>query len=228
VRSAKILASEGHGRHSATGWLHREFLAGAGVGLGTALGASGLERWLEDPARPPSLYEYHVDSYWFETSGRRDDPLRPPLRGDARIDVAIVGGGFTGLATAIALARRQPGRRVLLLEGARAKLAAMSAPTRASPMPLASRQPSWWWPARPLLRSQSPAPWPPWRPCRWRSTEEWVGSDNGTSARRADDRRWLEQDPGQLRPRARAPGAGKLLETELREPYWQGRRRRVN
>jgi glycine/D-amino acid oxidase-like deaminating enzyme len=42
-----------------------------------------------------------------------------PLRGAATADVAIVGGGFTGLATAIAVARRQPGRRVVVLEGAR-------------------------------------------------------------------------------------------------------------
>jgi glycine/D-amino acid oxidase-like deaminating enzyme len=102
------------------GWSRREFLAGAGVGLGAAAGAAALGRaWLDDPARLPSLYEYFVDSYWFATSALRDDPLRPPLRGAARADVAIVGGGFTGLATAIAIARRQPGRRVVVLEGAR-------------------------------------------------------------------------------------------------------------
>jgi glycine/D-amino acid oxidase-like deaminating enzyme len=101
-------------------WSRREFLAGAGVGLAATVGAAALGRsWLADPARPPSLYEYFVDSYWMETSGLRDDPLRPPLRGAAKADVAIVGGGFTGLATAIAIARRQPGRRVLVLEGAR-------------------------------------------------------------------------------------------------------------
>lgn len=102
-------------------WSRREFLAGAGVGLGTAAAATALGRtsWFDDPARLPPLYEYFVDSYWFDTSGLRDDPLRPPLRGAAKADVAIVGGGFTGLATAIAIARRQPGRRVLVLEGAR-------------------------------------------------------------------------------------------------------------
>ncbi len=103
-----------------TPWSRREFLAGAAVGLGAAAGVATFGRcWLEDPARPPSLYEYFVDSYWFATSGLREDPLRPPLRGVHKTDVAIVGGGFTGLATAIAVARRQPGRRVLVLEGAR-------------------------------------------------------------------------------------------------------------
>jgi len=100
-------------------WTRREFLVGAaGGGLGVAA-ASLPHLWLDDPARPPDLWEYFVDSYWFDSAGLRDAPLRPPLRGDAKADVAIVGGGFTGLATAIAIARRQPGRRVVVLEGAR-------------------------------------------------------------------------------------------------------------
>jgi glycine/D-amino acid oxidase-like deaminating enzyme len=91
------------------------------VGLGAAAAAAALGRssWFDDPARPVPLYEYFVDSYWFETSELGEDPLRPPLRGAANADVAIVGGGFTGLATAIAVARRQTGRRVVVLEGAR-------------------------------------------------------------------------------------------------------------
>jgi glycine/D-amino acid oxidase-like deaminating enzyme len=101
-------------------WTRREFLAGAATGAGVGVAAATLPRVLfSDPARPPDLYEYYVDSYWFDSSGLRDEPLRPPLRGDAKADVAIVGGGFTGLATAIAIARRQPGRHVVLLEGAR-------------------------------------------------------------------------------------------------------------
>lgn len=104
----------------ARGWSRREFLAGAAVGAGATLGAGALgRRWLDDPDRPPALYEAFVDSHWFRTSGLLDDPMRPPLRGASRADVAIVGGGFTGLATAIAVARRQPSRRVVVLEGAR-------------------------------------------------------------------------------------------------------------
>ena len=101
-------------------WSRRELLAGAAIGVGGAVAASALGRaWLDDPARLPPLYEYFVDSYWFDGSGLRDDPLRPPLRGAARADVAIVGGGFTGLATAIAVARPQPGPPRVVLEGAR-------------------------------------------------------------------------------------------------------------
>src|SRR5512144_865896 len=40
----------------------------------------------------------------------------PPLRGDVAVDVAIVGGGFQGLATAIALRTEAPGLRVAVLE----------------------------------------------------------------------------------------------------------------
>lgn len=40
----------------------------------------------------------------------------PPLRGDLVVDVAIIGGGFTGMATACALKAEQPGLRVAVLE----------------------------------------------------------------------------------------------------------------
>ncbi len=41
---------------------------------------------------------------------------RPPLRGDTRADVAVVGAGFTGLWTAYYLLRAEPGLRVVVLE----------------------------------------------------------------------------------------------------------------
>ncbi|HKP19720.1 MAG TPA: FAD-dependent oxidoreductase, partial [Gaiellaceae bacterium] len=44
------------------------------------------------------------------------DPEREPLAGDAEADVAIVGGGYTGLWTALTLKRREPGVRVTVLE----------------------------------------------------------------------------------------------------------------
>jgi glycine/D-amino acid oxidase-like deaminating enzyme len=43
----------------------------------------------------------------------------PPLRSDARTDVAIVGGGYAGLWTAIALLDREPSLGVTLLEAER-------------------------------------------------------------------------------------------------------------
>jgi glycine/D-amino acid oxidase-like deaminating enzyme len=44
------------------------------------------------------------------------DPPAPPLEGVADADVTIVGGGYTGLWTALALAARDPGLRIVLLE----------------------------------------------------------------------------------------------------------------
>ena len=42
---------------------------------------------------------------------------RPPLHGNLRADVCIVGGGLTGLWTALALKEREPALDVVLLEG---------------------------------------------------------------------------------------------------------------
>jgi glycine/D-amino acid oxidase-like deaminating enzyme len=49
---------------------------------------------------------------------------RPALDGDTRCDLAIVGGGFTGLWAALLALQEQPGRQVLVLEGARVGWAA--------------------------------------------------------------------------------------------------------
>jgi glycine/D-amino acid oxidase-like deaminating enzyme len=59
--------------------------------------------------------DYRAVSYWLETCGDDLTP-RPPLDGDARADVAILGAGLTGLWTAYELQRREPGLRIVLLE----------------------------------------------------------------------------------------------------------------
>src|SRR5512135_2254637 len=56
-------------------------------------------------------------SYWLTTGN--PGPLRPPLRGTSRADVAIVGAGFTGLWTAIRLLDTDPALRVVVLEADR-------------------------------------------------------------------------------------------------------------
>lgn len=55
-------------------------------------------------------------SHWLDTLP--DDPLvpRPPLGGDVAVDVAIVGAGFTGLWTALALKIADPALRITVLE----------------------------------------------------------------------------------------------------------------
>jgi glycine/D-amino acid oxidase-like deaminating enzyme len=53
-------------------------------------------------------------SLWLADYG--DYQPEPPLRGDIDVDVAIIGGGYTGMATAIALKHRDPSLDVAVLE----------------------------------------------------------------------------------------------------------------
>lgn len=55
--------------------------------------------------------------WWLEEAP--PDPEQPSLEGEARADVAIAGGGYTGLWTALELRRRDPALRVTLLEADR-------------------------------------------------------------------------------------------------------------
>jgi glycine/D-amino acid oxidase-like deaminating enzyme len=64
-----------------------------------------------------SLRDARPVSYWLD---QPDAPApRPTLRGAATADLAVVGGGFTGLWTALLAKERDPARDVLLLEGRR-------------------------------------------------------------------------------------------------------------
>ena len=53
-------------------------------------------------------------SYWLAANPA--GPVRLPLTGDGRADVVVIGGGFTGLWTAIALTDSAPHLRVVVLE----------------------------------------------------------------------------------------------------------------
>ncbi|HET7450073.1 MAG TPA: FAD-dependent oxidoreductase [Gaiellaceae bacterium] len=55
---------------------------------------------------------------WWRHEAPPDD-AQPALEGTVDADVAIVGGGFTGLWTALELKRRRPSTRVVLLEATR-------------------------------------------------------------------------------------------------------------
>ena len=54
----------------------------------------------------PSIYaaDRHVDSFWAESAGPEVDGWAP-LSGDQRCDVAVIGGGYTGMSAALHLAR---------------------------------------------------------------------------------------------------------------------------
>lgn len=58
------------------------------------------------PDSPPSLWLAEYGEYRPE----------PALAGELEVDVAVIGGGFTGMATAIALKRRDPALDVAVLE----------------------------------------------------------------------------------------------------------------
>ena len=49
-------------------------------------------------------------------AGAADDTPAPSLAKDITVDVAIIGGGFTGVSTAYHLSRRFPGLGVAVLE----------------------------------------------------------------------------------------------------------------
>jgi glycine/D-amino acid oxidase-like deaminating enzyme len=68
--------------------------------------------------RPPDLYEYFVDNYWFKTVDLENQKINEPLRGSHTADVVIVGGGFTGLSSAYHIKQKFPEKHVVLLEGA--------------------------------------------------------------------------------------------------------------
>jgi glycine/D-amino acid oxidase-like deaminating enzyme len=55
-------------------------------------------------------------SLWRETTPGDDWTPRPPLPGDRDADVAVVGAGFTGLWTALYLARADPSLRIAVVE----------------------------------------------------------------------------------------------------------------
>jgi glycine/D-amino acid oxidase-like deaminating enzyme len=72
------------------------------------MGPHGEERALADAA---------PRCFWLD-SPDRPEPA-PPLEGDVEADLAIVGGGFTGLWAALQAREEDPGRDVVLLEATR-------------------------------------------------------------------------------------------------------------
>lgn len=67
-----------------------------------------------DPTRGSGETGSPPHSYWHDSLPARD--RRPALDGDAEADVAIIGGGLTGLWTAWYLLERDPSLRIIVLE----------------------------------------------------------------------------------------------------------------
>jgi len=97
----------------------RAFVGGMAAGAAGAWGLShGLDRFGRDPARPPDLYEYFLDNFWFKTVDLENQKINPPLKGSHKADIVIIGGGYTGLSSAYHLMQKFPDKKIVLLEGA--------------------------------------------------------------------------------------------------------------
>jgi glycine/D-amino acid oxidase-like deaminating enzyme len=65
------------------------------------------------------LYGARSNCYWIESTGMEDEQPFDPLEGDMTADVIVIGGGYTGLATALYLSEAFPERKIIILEAAR-------------------------------------------------------------------------------------------------------------
>jgi glycine/D-amino acid oxidase-like deaminating enzyme len=72
---------------------------------------------MTNPSVDRALAGSRLGSLWLDNPGR--PAPRPRLDGDTRVDLLVVGGGFTGLWTALRAVERDPGRTVLLVEADR-------------------------------------------------------------------------------------------------------------
>ena len=59
------------------------------------------------------MKDYQKKSFWLATTDYEENP---PLQGDARADVVIIGGGFSGLSTAFHIKQQDAGADVAVLE----------------------------------------------------------------------------------------------------------------
>ena len=60
-----------------------------------------------------------VPPWWLTEARLLDEPEAPALADDLEVDIAVIGGGYTGLWTALALRERDPGLSIAVLERAR-------------------------------------------------------------------------------------------------------------
>ena len=77
---------------------------------------TAYERHAPDPRQVTrALAPAEQGVFWLDDAG--DAVARPPLTSTVGADLAVVGGGYLGLWAALLATRRDPGRRVVLVEG---------------------------------------------------------------------------------------------------------------
>jgi gamma-glutamylputrescine oxidase len=90
----------------------RRFLKNVALaGGGVVLGAAGLNQISPKIWRQSMEFEPNP-SYW----ARSQPPQNPPLANNIAVDVAVIGGGFTGLSAAYYIRTNSPRKRVVILE----------------------------------------------------------------------------------------------------------------
>jgi gamma-glutamylputrescine oxidase len=100
---------------SGGGKSRRDFLKKTAVaGAGGVAGAVGINAAAPHVVPEKMVFEPNR-SLW----ARALPPANPPLNQDLFVDVAIIGGGFTGLSAAYYLKKNQPGQKVVVLEAQR-------------------------------------------------------------------------------------------------------------
>jgi hypothetical protein len=66
--------------------------------------------------RPPDLYEYFVDNFWFKEANLENQKINQPLRGSHIADIVIVGGGYTGLSSAYHIRQKFPDKKIVMAQ----------------------------------------------------------------------------------------------------------------
>jgi glycine/D-amino acid oxidase-like deaminating enzyme len=90
----------------------RRFLKSAALGGGAVLAGTAALNAVAPWIWPPRVPLGGNSSFW----ARSQVPLNPPLRQDLSVDVAVIGGGLTGLSAAYYLRSVSQGKSVAVLE----------------------------------------------------------------------------------------------------------------
>jgi glycine/D-amino acid oxidase-like deaminating enzyme len=69
---------------------------------------------MKSPPRHDSLDNVHAHPFWQDTVAQA--PSASPLAGSLQCDLAVVGGGFTGLWTALLARQRRPTLNIAIIE----------------------------------------------------------------------------------------------------------------